>query len=148
MTQFKIAHTFSRTTDENGRREYIIKVDNKTIQNGVEGQKSEWIAFNTAFAIHPKAAMLSTSIGLPQIMAFHYAILGYNSVGEMWDDFKKGEYQQVKGLTNFIKNNNRLYISLKNKDWKMCAYIYNGAGYKINNYDVKLEKAFNKFNNV
>lgn len=39
--------------------------------------------------------MKSTSIGLGQIMGFHYALLGYKTVGEMWDDAKKGLVNQV-----------------------------------------------------
>ena len=145
LTQFKIAHTFNRTTDAKGNRQYVIQVGDKTIQNGVQGQPSEWIAFNTAFAIHPKAAMLSTSIGLMQIMGFNYASAGFPSVDAMWDSFKKGEYQQVLGGATFIKNNTALYNALRNKDWAHVAFYYNGANYAENNYDHKLAAAYAKY---
>jgi hypothetical protein len=145
LTQFKIAHSFTRSTDEKGRREYIIQAGDKRLENGVEGQVSEWTAFNTAFAIHPKSALLSTSIGLMQVMGFNYHALGYNSVDEMWDDFKKGDYQQVAGGARFIKNTPALYQALRNKDWAKVAYYYNGPNYAVNNYDNKLSAAYSKY---
>ena len=63
--------------------------------NKVEVQAKEWLAFNDAYAKNPEAAMKSTSIGLGQIMGFHYARLGYKTVGNMWDDAKKGIDRQV-----------------------------------------------------
>lgn len=97
--------------------------------NGVERQKQEWEAFNNAFRISPISAMESTSIGLPQIMGAHWSRLGYRSVGDMWDDFKTGEKAQLKALIVFIESDRRLYKAVKEKDWHMVAYIYNGSGY-------------------
>lgn len=123
--------------------------------NGVERQSKEWPAFNNAFKINPNAAMESTSIGMPQIMGFHYARLGYKTVGEMWDDFKRGEYQQVLALVRFIKSDARLYKSLQSKDWHTVASIYNGTAYKEmakkwgrEPYDISMAKAYNKYKNV
>lgn len=122
------------------------------INNGIGNQKTEWEAFNSAFAINKEAAMLSTSIGLPQIMGFHYQRLGYESVGEMWDFFKFSEYEQVRGLVQFIKTDKRLYKATVEKDWQTFAYIYNGAGYKAMAekykqvpYDIKLAKSYKKW---
>ncbi len=117
----------------------------KWSSNKVEGQSAEWIAFNDAFAKDPKAALLSTSIGLMQVMGFNYAKCGYSSVNEMWDDFKKGEYQQVKGAAIFIKNSPKLHEALKDKDWECVAYYYNGANYAVNKYDQKLKAAYRKY---
>ncbi|WP_257657697.1 N-acetylmuramidase family protein [Parapedobacter lycopersici] len=120
--------------------------------NGVERQAEEWIAFNDAWKISPESAMMSTSIGMPQIMGFHFYRLGYKSVGEMWDDFKRGEYQQVLALVRFIKTDDRLYRALVTKDWHTVATIYNGASYKKmakkwgrEPYDVSLRKAYEKW---
>ena len=51
--------------------------------NKVDVQSKEWVAFNDTFKINPNAAMESTSIGLPQIMGFHWKLLGYKSVGKI-----------------------------------------------------------------
>lgn len=145
LTQFKIAHEFITGVDTKGRKTYKITAGDKTLQNGVEGQTSEWIAFNTAFAIHPKSALLSTSIGLMQVMGFNYKACGYDSVDAMWDDFKRGEINQIQGAANFIKSVPALLKALQLKDWPHAAYYYNGEGYAVNHYDVKLANAFAKY---
>jgi hypothetical protein len=97
--------------------------------NKIERQAAEWEAFNDAFKIDPNAAMESTSIGLPQIMGFHWQRLGYDSVGAMWDDFKVSEQNQIKALVKFLETDKRLYRAVMEKDWHMIAMSYNGAGY-------------------
>lgn len=113
--------------------------------NKVDVQEKEWLAFNNAYSINPTAALLSTSIGLMQVMGFNYYACGYKSVNDMWDDFKKGEYQQVKGAANFIKYNVSLWNALKAKNWAKVAYYYNGSNYAINKYDIKMAAAYKKY---
>lgn len=122
--------------------------------NKVDVQSKEWIAFNDAFKKNPIAAMESTSIGLAQIMGFHYAVLGFKTVGDMWDDAKKGEYNQVVQLCNFLKNylGGRILKHLKNKDWHNVAVYYNGSGYldiakKYGRepYNISMKKAYEKY---
>lgn len=117
------------------------------LMNGVSGQASEWIAFNAAFKIDKRAAMMATSIGAMQIMGFHYDDLGYNTVDEMWDDFKKSEYNQVLSGAKFIKQNKPLYTALKEHLWSKAAYYYNGSNYAAGRYHIKLEQAYNKSKN-
>ena len=120
--------------------------------NKVDVQSKEWIAFNDAFKISPDSAMKSTSIGLPQIMGFHYERLGYKTVGAMWDDFKKGEYNQLLALVRFIMTDAKLTKAVRDKDYHMIAYIYNGAKYKEmakkwgrEPYDISLKKESEKW---
>ena len=98
--------------------------------NKVDVQAREWEAFNDAFKLNPIAAMESTSIGLAQIMGFHYKRLGYASVGEMWDDAKTGIETQVRQLVKFIDTDAGLADALRKHDWARVARLYNGAGYK------------------
>jgi len=133
------------------RRYVKIRVPNDAAKwaiidgNKVEGQKAEWLAFNAAFLINKQAAMECTSIGLMQVMGWNYALCGFKSVNAMWDAFKTGEYAQVLGAANFIKNSPKLYAALKAKDWPKVAYYYNGSNYAINKYDVKLKAAYIKY---
>lgn len=145
LTQKKIAHTLNKSVNANGKTEYTIVASDKTLVNGVQGQQSEWQAFNAAFQIDPDSAMLATSIGLMQVMGFHHITLGYQTVGEMWDDFKKGEFEQARGGLQFIISKTPLYEALKKKDWPNVARFYNGPNYAINKYDVKLKEAYEKF---
>lgn len=120
--------------------------------NKVDVQTKEWEAFNNAFAIDPESAMKATSIGLPQIMGMNFAQCGYKSVHEMWDDFKKGELQQVQALARFIQHNKRLHTAIEIRDWHNVASLYNGSGYKAlaarlgrDPYNVTLQENFVKY---
>lgn len=109
--------------------------------NGVERQAQEWVAFNNAFSKNPKAAMESTSIGLGQIMGFHWKKLGFASVGEMWDYCKESEFNQLRLMVKFITLTPKMYKSLQKGDWETFAYYYNGAQYKKFNYANRLKNA-------
>ena len=121
--------------------------------NKVDVQSKEWIAFNDAFKKNANAAMESTSIGLMQVMGFHYKTLGFKNVGAMWDFAKVSERNQVDLGVRFIVSHNSLYKALKEKNWHLVAYYYNGSAYKEmakrwgrEPYNISMEKAYNKYN--
>jgi hypothetical protein len=116
-----------------------------SVANGIEGQKEEWKAFNTAFAADKDKAMQSTSWGLMQVMGFNYKRLGFKNVGEMVDFAKVCETNQLWLGLKFIATDKKLYNALLNKDWAKVAYYYNGSNYAINQYDKKLKEAYLKF---
>lgn len=124
------------------RRKAPYTPSGKWSVNGVERQSKEWEAFNEAFRLNPNAAMESTSIGMMQVMGFHYKDLGFDTVGHMWDYAKESEANQVDLAIRFIKNNPKLDRAVKNKDWPTVAYYYNGSAYRKYNYDVKLARAY------
>ena len=113
-------------------------------QNKVERQAAEWVAFNDAFAKDANAAMESTSIGLMQVMGFHYRLLGFKTVGDMWDYARKSELNQLRLGLLFIKSNAKMYNALKENNFATFAHYYNGVQYKKFNYDTRLEEAYNK----
>ena len=137
------------------RRQAPYAPSGKWSVNKVEVQSKEWAAFNDAYSKDKDAAMKSTSIGLGQLMGFHYARLGYKTVGDMWDDAKKSIDRQIWQLVRFIETDNNLKIALMNADWTRVATIYNGAGYqqlalKYNRvpYDEAMKSAYEKFKNI
>lgn len=109
--------------------------------NKVEKQTAEWIAFNDAFLKDANAAMESTSIGQMQVMGFHWKLLGFKSVGEMWDFAKVSEENQIRLGLEFIKSDPKMYKALKFSDWDTFAYYYNGEQYKKFNYANRLREA-------
>lgn len=117
----------------------------KWSQNGVERQSQEWLAFNDAFSKNPNAAMESTSIGLMQVMGFHYSLLGFKTVGAMWDFAKVSEANQLELGLKFIKSNEKMYNALKANDFNTFAYYYNGSAYKKFNYHTRMQAAHNKY---
>lgn len=110
--------------------------------NKVGDQTQEWQAFNNAFAENANAAMESASIGMMQLMGFHYAEIGFKTVGAMWDDAKIGEANQILQAVKWIKTVPQLDNALKAKDWATVAYYYNGEDYKQFHYDTRLISAY------
>lgn len=108
------------------------------INNKVENQREEWKAFNDAFYIDADAAMESTSIGMMQVMGFHWKELGFDSVGAMWDYAKESEENQLHLALKFCKSVPPLDRAIKAKDCIKTAYYYNGEQYKKYNYDTRL----------
>lgn len=120
--------------------------------NKIEVQSKEWPAFNDAFMKNPDAAMQATSIGLGQIMGFHYKRLGFASVGAMWDDAKKGIENQLNQLLMFIKTDTELWYAINAGDWHTVACRFNGYGFEAlakkiprEPYDISLAKAYEKY---
>ena len=110
--------------------------------NKVERQAKEWLAFNNAFSLNPEAAMESTSIGMMQVMGFHYKSLGFNKVGDMWDYAKVSEANQVELALRFIALNPILVKAIQIKDFRTVAFYYNGSGYEKFNYHTRLGSAY------
>ncbi len=108
-------------------------------------QAAEYKKFNSAYAINPTAAMLATSVGMMQVMGFHYSDLGFKSVNEMWDYAKQSEYNQVDLGLRFIKSEPVLLKALQAKNWALFALHYNGSLYAQNHYDMHLLTAYKKF---
>lgn len=106
--------------------------------NKVERQAKEWEAFNDAFKLNPNATMESTSIGMMQVMGFHFKRLGFANVGEMYDFAKISEKNQIWLGLEFLRTDKVIYTALKKGDWKTVALRYNGVNYHILGYDKKL----------
>lgn len=136
------------------RRKAKYAPSGKWSLNKVEKQSQEWIAFNDAFSKDRNAAMESTSIGIGQIMGFHYKRLGYISVGDMWDDAKVGEDRQIFQMAEFIRTDTILLNAIKRKDWHTVAVRYNGSGYMDiakkygrEPYNISMRKAYDSILN-
>lgn len=95
-------------------------------------------------AVHD-AAYASASYGAFQIMGFHYSSLGYNSVDSFVADMYTHESAHLDAFGMYCKVNN-LIKYLQNQQWTKFALGYNGPAQAQNKYDVKLKKAFDKYN--
>lgn len=108
------------------------------------GGIEEYSRLNKARDINNTAANSSASWGMFQIMGNNYKLCGCSSVEEFVSLNSTNEIQQLRLFIRFIYNS-KLGKYLKNKQWSEFARRYNGPGYKQNNYDVKLAKAYNKY---
>lgn len=110
----------------------------------VRNERWQRAKFTEAFELDPVAAMKSCSWGKFQLMGFNYEICGFDSVGAFVDAMKESEGRQLDAFVEFVIHSG-LGDELRGHDWKGFARGYNGAGYKQNNYDTKLENAYAKF---
>lgn len=90
--------------------------------------------------IDEEVANRAASWGLGQTMGFNAERLHYQNATAMVEELSKGIAEQVEALVREIKTS-RLDRYLKAKDFASFARGYNGAGYKQNNYDVRMRNA-------
>lgn len=122
---------------------YKVIIGTKVIENKVDVQSKEWLAFNAAKTINEDAAYRATSFGLGQIMGFNCSYCGFKTAKEMADNFTISEANQLTGMMNFIKAQPKMFNALKTCDWDTFARLYNGPAYKKFLYDTKLRNTFN-----
>lgn len=58
------------------------------------------------------------------------------------------EDDQLEGIVRFIKADKRLLAAIRVKDWTVVASRYNGRNYHINQYDVRLAEAYERFRSL
>ncbi|WKV20460.1 peptidoglycan hydrolase [Pseudomonas phage 16Q] len=95
-----------------------------------------------AVKIDRECALQSCSWGMFQLMGFNYKACGYSTVQAFVNAMYKSEDEQLNAFVGFIKSNTQLNQALRSKDWPTVARLYNGADYKINQYDSKLAAAY------
>lgn len=104
----------------------------------------EWARLQTAIALDRTAALMSASWGTFQIMGNNYATCGFYSV----DEFVEAQYESANRhldcFTEFVLDRG-LSDELRELRWADFARIYNGASFKLNNYDTKMANAYAKF---
>jgi uncharacterized protein YraI len=108
-------------------------------------QLNEWQVFEFARQLDENAAILSVSMGAPQIMGFHFERIGYQSAVEMFDAFANSIQGQVNGLFDFFSP--RMLQYLKDVAFEDFAGMYNGKGQK-KVYGNKIQKHYAAFKKI
>ena len=90
-------------------------------------QNAEWQIFTFARGLDERAAMLSISMGAPQIMGFNHKSIGYASPQDMFGAFQSDVRNQIDSLFRFMEVNN-LVDAVRNGDYRSFAQVYNGPG--------------------
>jgi len=134
-------HWFSKLTDgEYDKTHPTISHRNQTYKYY---HLDQYDRLNLAKALDVDSALKSASWGKFQILGINYKDAGFDSVGSFVYTMQLSEGEQLRAFVNLIKSWG-LSTALRNKDWKKFARRYNGAGYWRNEYDKKLEKAYQK----
>jgi hypothetical protein len=97
-----------------------------------------------AMALNETAALMSASYGKFQIMGFNFAIAGFVNVDDFYKAMQVSEGEHLLAFCNYVKGNS-IDDELRNHKWASFAMRYNGPGYKKNQYDTKLAKAYKKY---
>ncbi|GAB6013430.1 N-acetylmuramidase family protein [Viscerimonas tarda] len=113
-------------------------------KSSYKGGVAEYDRLNKAATIEEEAALCSASWGMFQIMGFNHKLCGYNTVREYVDAIKSDSNNHLRSFARFLKNTG-IDKPLRNLDWAVFAAKYNGAGYKQNRYDEKLQNAYLKY---
>jgi hypothetical protein len=127
-----------------------IVYKNWTKQYYLGGEK-EYLRLEKAILIDRDSAYLSTSWGKFQILGENFEVCGFKgkSVLDFVEAQKRSELEQLKAFISFISNTKfkgkALLEYLQVKDWSSFARAYNGPAYAQNQYDVKLEQAYQDF---
>ena len=100
-----------------------------------------------AIEIDETAALKSASWGLGQVMGFNHSLAGYDTVQDFVFAMMDDEDNHLEAMVSFIINAG-LDDELRRHDWAGFAKGYNGAGYKANNYDTRLAKAYARWSKI
>jgi peptidoglycan hydrolase-like protein with peptidoglycan-binding domain len=119
-------------------------ISNKTPGGYGAGGPHQWDRFNVAAALNRDAAIKACSWGKFQVMGFNFEVCGFSNLDDFYNAMQTSEGEHLKAFLNFIAGNN-LGGALRNHQWATLAAGYNGADYKINQYDTKLASAYKKY---
>jgi len=89
-------------------------------------QDKEYDVLNFARSLDDEKALLSISMGLPQILGSNSKLIGYDTVQEMFENFNKDIRYHIFALFDFFSP--RMIKYLRNKEFVNFAKYYNGQG--------------------
>lgn len=114
-------------------------------RGGYKGGAAEYVRMATAELVHPGAAWESASWGAFQVMGMHWERLGYASIDDFVSRMEACEAEQLDTFVRFVAADPMLLAALRARKWAKFAEGYNGGGYRANLYDVKLERAYDRY---
>lgn len=106
---------------------------------------AEWGRLQRAINLDRTAALMSASWGRFQICGFNFAACGFTSVEAFVAAMCESEDRQLDAFVEYMIHS-QLKDELQDRRWADFARCYNGPLYWKNQYDVKLAKAYLKFN--
>ena len=105
---------------------------------------SSWQKLEQAMRLNEGAAICSASYGLFQVMGFHYKTCGFETPRDYYNAQFTSEFEHLRCAIAFIKSK-KLDKHLRTLNWDAFSYGYNGSGYKVHQYHIKLANAYRRF---
>lgn len=135
-------HRFSRATQHrfDGSHPAISYPtwDRSRYPRSQEGRYQQLVV---AVCLDPLAGFASASYGGFQILGENFARCGArDSMAFAWQEAQT-EADQLHHFVMFIKSDPVLHRALQRGDWVTVAKRYNGTGYRLNRYDIRLAQA-------
>lgn len=100
-----------------------------------------------AMAIDETAALKAASWGLGQVLGENHKMLGYETPQAMVIAFMADEEAHLEGVIAFLVASG-IDDDLKAHRWDMVARVYNGPGYRENDYAGRMARAFAKWQRI
>ena len=100
-----------------------------------------------AMEIDETAALKSASWGLGQILGENHKMIGYDTPQAMVVAFMEDEENHLAGMVDFLIAA-KIDDDLRAHRWAKVAEVYNGPGYRKNNYDGRLSAAFARWRKI
>jgi len=136
-------HLFHAETKGKFARSYPLLSHPYELQkNRMSYQRNQYQVFDAACALDRRAAICACSWGRFQILGSHHKTLGIGTALEFAEQMAMSEHQQLILFVAFIRANPSMWAALQRSDWAEFARRYNGPGYAVNAYDVKMKAAF------
>jgi hypothetical protein len=104
----------------------------------------QWALLKAAFELDPKAAVMSCSWGMFQVMGELYKDIGWTDLKAFVTDMFYSEAQHLRAFIGVVRMK-KIVPALKAHNWALFAMRYNGGAYKTNAYDVKLRQAYESY---
>lgn len=107
-------------------------------------QDARYALLERMMAVDEEAGLMACSWGIGQVLGENYELCGFPSARAMVERCIESEGGQLDVMVAFIlgKGLGRHLIA---KNWALFAYGYNGSGYKKNEYDLKLARAYARY---
>lgn len=117
--------------------------DNQVARDDIRDNQRDYLRLINAFRLNKEAALKSASWGKFQVMGENFNRCGERTVDQFIEKMCRNEVGQIELLAGFIKTNSKLWQAVKEKNWQLIAYHYNGPNYKNDtDYDVKLKESY------
>lgn len=109
--------------------------------------EGEWRRLEAAISLNRVAALMSASWGMFQIMGFNFGVCGFTSVEDFVASMRENELNHLKAFCRFVIHSH-IDDEIREHRWADFARIYNGPGYRENEYDKKLRAAWVKYSGL
>ena len=137
------AHWFSKLTNGRFNQSHPQISSPRWNRSLYKGGSAEYPRLTLARSLDEQAALKSASYGAFQIMGFNHKVCRFDTVSA-FVEANRTALGQLDAFARFLKNEG-LDVHLRARNWSGFARRYNGSGYKQNQYDLKLAKAYQKY---